>query len=84
MKQRITAEQMNELTNEQKQRLCEANKTKTDPLTIGEMIELLNDGDKRVSIVYSNGEWEAVAHSKHASINPELCDALWNIIKKVL
>ncbi|MNW43601.1 hypothetical protein D3C74_208060 [compost metagenome] len=82
MKQRITAEQLNELTEEQKERLCEANKT--IPLTIGEMIELLNDENKRVSIEYSNGEWEVVAHSKHASINPELCDALWGVTKKIL
>jgi len=117
MKQRITIEQLKELTEEQKDRLRELWSPRLgdayyheysdeaintyyegskdledlikryDPLpllSIGQMVDLLHDENKRVSIVASGREWEVIAHSEHAAINLELCDALWDIVKRVL
>jgi hypothetical protein len=100
MKQMITIEQLQELNDEQRQRLggwlhinipqkpgehaALVDGDALPLLSIGHMIELLNDGNKRVAIEVSGGEWEVVAHSKHAAINHELCDALWDVIKEVL
>lgn len=53
-------------------------------LSIGQIIDLLNDGNKRVSICTHDGQWEVVAHSKYAAIEPELCDALWDVAKRLL
>ncbi|WP_055108965.1 hypothetical protein [Paenibacillus ihumii] len=109
MKQRITVEQLKELTGAQQERLrvwydpvdgdwfyrsptgttgvygmFEPEKIDLPLLSIGQMIELLNDGNRRISIEVRNREWQVVAHVEHAAINHELCDALWDITKKVL
>lgn len=134
MKQRITIEQLNELTDEQMKRLREwwypnnvrlydqyAIRYKYDDvmrfepaiylgdyfrsekpstifddvrvgealplLSIGQMIEFIHFKRKRISIDTSEFGWEVVARTgdeASASIQEELCDALWETVKRII
>jgi len=90
MKQRITVEQLKELTDEQKERLIEwymsvGDYTRTPLLSIGQMIELHEKLNTDLfwpwhSCLFTEGAGGRVAKD----YDGELCDALWQSVKEVL
>lgn len=56
-------------------------------LSIGQMIELIRSKRNRLTIATYYDEWEVTASSGDpisTSIDKELCDALWQVVKKIL
>lgn len=81
MKQRITHNQWNELTAEQKAKFHELTKHKRYPkiphLSIGQMIDFLGDEWYTNLFTWNYGEVDGVS-------NYSLCDYLWQEVKEVL
>lgn len=91
MKQHITIEQLNELTENQKQKLYDWNHNRYSHfgrvdyclLSIGQMIEFL---DKDISLMRTtSGHWHIGEYEENSmSVNLELCDVLWEVVKEIL
>ncbi|MES0334787.1 MAG: hypothetical protein SFH39_00295 [Candidatus Magnetobacterium sp. LHC-1] len=92
MKQHITSEQINELTESQKETLrtiCKNTESVGQScipmLTIGQMIEILEHENIELIITYNGGvsdNWEV--ETDHSVLNEfELCDVLWDAIKEI-
>lgn len=82
MKQRITVEQLNELTDEQVKKLSEWWKDHLPLLNIGQLIEYLTQTEKPL-IESSLAGWRVWHQGEHYS-KVELCDALWEAVKQCL
>jgi len=98
VKQKITLEQLNELTQDQYLKLKEIWKTKDyssnstryavegilPTFNIGQMIELLNEKDMDIEMELGGLEWFVCWNGYVCRQSPELCDSLWEIIKEIL
>lgn len=99
MKQHITIEQLNELTEAQKERLIEwyisvGDYTRTPLLSIGQMMAFLFDNTNDWGMHYNDSgvfytvylSWTMDIARERGSVfsSDELCDALWNTTKHLL
>lgn len=92
MKQRITINQFNELSDEQKGRLREWISEDEPLLSIGQMIELIGEKLDRISSPYGNeshiepGQWKVwmITGGFWDGETEELADALWEAVKESL
>ncbi len=87
MKQHITPEQLNELSNRGKKASVEAFEHELLP-NIGQMIEFLDEQGCLLKIIkgresgdYYISDWRNVSQ---IGLKHSLCDALWEAVKKIL
>jgi len=85
MKQHITIEQLNELSDEQWVRLKKWNKDMS-LLSIGQMIEFLDEEDDYFKTWYRQGKSKISKECRTFEwlYDTELCNALWEAVKEVL
>lgn len=96
MKQHIIVEQLISLTREQKMNLNKLVRFLHHDITIGKMIEILNDNNEydkfhfyKCLLVDIDGDKETVSgwcveYKKNEFREEELCDALWKAVKEMI
>lgn len=90
MKQHITADQLNELSDKAKEKLREWWSSEGKPLlSIGQLIEFLDIYENNFEFEKMHGYWEIrrkldLDYYQVKETAQELCDALWQAVKEVL